>query len=236
MAMEKTISKLRITESTAEWNPKHLYLVAVIFVSTLLISNILASKLFQLGSAKFTAGILVFPISYIFGDILTEVYGFAWARRIIYSGFVANIFLAIILQIAIKLPPASGWPFQKEFETIHSMVPRVVLASVIGYLFGELTNSFVISKMKVLTKARLLWVRTITSTIAGQFVDTALFAFIGFGGIFKTDLLITTILWGWLFKVCYEACATPFTYLIVNRLKQLEGIEHFDKKEKPKLF
>ncbi len=144
--------------------------------------------------------------------------------------------MAGILWIAIKLPPAQGWPLQNEFATIHSLVPRIVLASVCGYLGGELTNSFILSRLKVLTKARFLWVRTISSTIAGQFVDTFLFAFISFGGIFETNLLITIGLWGWLCKVVYEATATPLTYLIVGHLKKLEGIEHFDKKDKLKLF
>lgn len=236
--MEPTEHKadLRIVESASEWIPKYNNLISVAFVALLLISNILASKLFQIGSASFTAGILVFPLSYILGDVLTEVYGFNRARRIIYYGFVANIFMAIILWVAIKLPPAPGWPLQKEFEAIHSLVPRIVLASVIGYLLGELTNSFVMSRLKILTKARFLWVRTISSTVAGQFVDTSLFAFIAFGGIFKINLLIIIVLWGWIFKVAYEATATPFTYLVINRLKKLEGIEHFDKKDKLKLI
>lgn len=229
-------SELKIAESTSEWNPKHLDIVSIIFVSALLISNIAASKLFKLGPATFTAGILVFPISYIFGDVLTEVYGFNRARRVVYFGFLANIFMALVLWIAIRLPPAPGWQFQNEFAAIHSLVPRVVLASVCGYLGGELSNSFIMSRLKVLTNARFLWMRTISSTIVGQFVDTSLFAIVGFGGIFKTDLLIMTGLWGWLFKVTYEVIATPFTYIIVNKLKTLEGIEHFDKKERPKLL
>lgn len=236
MRIRETKTSLRIVESSSEWNPRYHDLISVAFVATLLISNILASKLFQIGPASFTAGILVFPLCYIFGDILTEVYGFNRARRIIYAGFMANIFMAGILWIAIKLPPAQGWPLQNEFASIHSLVPRIVIASVCGYLGGELINSFVLSRLKVLTKARFLWVRTISSTIAGQFVDTFLFAFISFGGIFETNLLITIGLWGWLFKVAYEAAATPLTYLIVDHLKKLEGIEHFDKKDKLKLF
>lgn len=227
---------MKIFETSAEWNPRYYHFVAVAFVATLLISNILSSKLFQLGPVSFTAGILVFPLSYIFGDILTEVYGFNRARRIIYSGFIANIFMAGILWVAIQLPPAQGWPLQNEFAAIHTLIPRIVLASVCGYLGGELTNSFVLSKLKVITKAKHLWIRTISSTIAGQFVDTVLFALIGFGGVFPTNLLIKVTFWGWIFKVVYEALATPFTYLIVGKLKKLERIEHFDSKEKLKLF
>lgn len=228
--------KLKIAESSDEWNPRYYYLAAVIFVSMFLISNIAASKFFKLGPATFTAGILVFPLSYIFGDVLTEVYGFNRARRIIYLGFFANVFMAITLWIAIKLPPAPTWPFQNEFVTIHSLVPRIVVASICGYLGGELTNSFILSRLKLLTNSRYLWIRTISSTILGQFVDTFLFAFIGFGGIFASNLLLVTSLWGWLFKVVYEAVATPLTYIIVGRLKRLEGIEHFDRKEKLRLF
>ena len=232
----KSSSGLKIAESSIEWVPKHLHLVAIAFVSTLLISNIVAQKLFQLGPATFTAGILVFPISYIFGDVMTEVYGFNRARRIIYAGFAANILLSLVLWIAIQLPPAPGWPLQKEFETIFSLVPRIVIASMIGYLAGELTNSFVMSKLKVITRGQYLWIRTISSTIAGQLVDTFIFAFVAFGGIFPSSLLIVSSLWGWAFKVAYETCATPITYYIVGKLKRLEGVEHFDKKESLKLF
>jgi len=236
MELKESKVQLKITETSAEWNPRYHDLIAVAFVATLLVSNILSSKLFQLGPVSFTAGILVFPLSYIFGDILTEVYGFNRARRIIYSGFVANIFMAAILWVAIQLPPAQGWPLQNEFAAIHSLIPRIVLASVCGYLGGELTNSFVLSRLKVITQAKFLWIRTISSTIAGQFVDTVLFALIGFGGVFQTSLLIKIIFWGWLFKVVYEAAATPLTYLIIGRLKRLEGVEHFDRKEKLKLL
>jgi len=229
-------SNLKVAESSIEWVPKHLHIVAIAFVSTLLISNITAQKLFQFGPATFTAGILVFPISYIFGDVLTEVYGFNRARRIIYAGFAANIFLSFVLWIAIQLPPAPGWPLQKEFETIFSLIPRIVFASMIGYLAGELTNSFVMSRLKVVTSGRYLWLRTISSTIAGQFVDTFLFAFVAFGGIFPSSLLIVSSIWGWAFKVIYEAAATPITYYIVGKLKRLEGVEHFDRKEILKLF
>jgi hypothetical protein len=237
MSSERTsLAGLKITESSIEWVPKHLYFVAIAFVSTLLISNIVAQKLFQLGPATFTAGILVFPISYIFGDVMTEVYGFNRARKVIYAGFAANIFLSLVIWIAIKLPPAPGWPLQKEFETIFSLVPRTVIASMIGYLTGELTNSFVMSRLKLITRGQYLWIRTISSTIAGQLVDTFIFAFVAFGGIFPSSLIMISSLWGWVFKVSYEACATPITYYIVGKLKRLEGVEHFDKNETLKLF
>lgn len=223
---------LRITESQAEWIPKYSDVVAAIFVTTLLVSNLAAQKLFRLGPATFTAGILVFPISYIFGDVLTEVYGFNRARRIIYVGLFANLFMALTLWVAIQLPPALGWNLQREFETVHSLIPRIVIASILAYVAGELTNSFVMSRLKIKTNGRHLWFRTITSTIAGQFVDTGLFVLIAFKGIFPNNLLATAIISGWLFKCLYEAVATPLTYLIVGKLKRLEGIDHFDKRDK----
>lgn len=223
---------LKITESSTEWTPKYLDVVAVAFVTSLLVSNLAAQKLFQLGPATFSAGILVFPISYIFGDVLTEVYGFSRSRRVIYCGGIANLFMALILWIAIKLPPAAGWHLQQEFLAIHSLVPRIVVASVVAYLAGEFTNSVIMSRLKLKTHGARLWLRTICSTVGGQFVDTIIFVIIGFGGVFPTGLLIAAILSGWIFKVLYEAAATPLTYLVVNKIKRLEGVEHFDVKER----
>ena len=222
---------LKITESSAEWTPKYLDVVAAAFVASLLVSNLAAQKLFQLGPATFSAGILVFPISYIFGDVLTEVYGFSRARRVIYCGGVANLFMALVLWIAIKLPPASGWELQHEFGAIHSLVRRIVVASIIAYLAGEFTNSVIMSRLKLRTKGAHLWLRTISSTIGGQFVDTIIFVLIGFGGVFPPGLLVAAILSGWIFKVLYEAAATPLTYLAVAKIKRLEGVEHFDRQE-----
>lgn len=230
------MNELRRTDSSAEWTPKHLDIVAVAFVATLLISNITAQKLFSLGPATFTAGILVFPLTYIFGDVLTEVYGFVRARRVIYMGLLANIFMAFILWLSVRLPPAQGWDMQSAYAAVHSMVPRIVLASVLGYIGGELTNSMIMSILKVRFDAKRLWVRTISSTIAGQFVDTALFVGIAFGGVYKSGLLVAALVSGWLFKVFYEAAATPLTYVIVGKIKQLEGVEHFDVRDKRRLF
>jgi queuosine precursor transporter len=227
---------LRITESQAEWTPKYSDVIAAIFVTTLLVSNLAASKLFQLGPATFTAGILVFPISYIFGDVLTEVYGFNHARRIIYVGFLANLFMSLALWVAIQLPPAPGWNLQKEFEAVHSLIARIVIASIIAYVFGELTNSFVMSRLKIKTSGRHLWLRTISSTIAGQFVDSGFFVLIAFGGVFPSNILITATISAWIFKCLYEAIVTPLTYLVVGKLKRLEGVEHFDRKERLTLF
>lgn len=223
---------LKIVESSGEWTPKYLDLVAVAFVTSLLVSNLAAQKLFQLGPAVFTAGILVFPISYIFGDVLTEVYGFSRARRVIYAGAIANLFMALVLWIAIKLPPAQGWTLQHEFQAVHSLVPRVVVASILAYLAGEFTNSIIMSRMKVRSQGAHFYRRAIASTMCGQLVDSFIFVIIAFVGVFPMTLLAAAILSAWIFKVVYEAVATPLTYLVVGKLKTLEGIEHFDRKER----
>lgn len=220
---------IRIVSAQDGWTPRHFDAVAVTFVTSLLVSNLAAQKLFQFGPATFTAGILVFPISYIFGDILTEVYGFRRARRVIIMGLVANLFMSAVLWISIKLPPATGWNLQHEFESIHSLVPRIVIGSIIAYYFGEISNSLILSRLKILTKGRYLWLRTVSSTLVGQFIDTTLFVLIAFTGVLPTGTILSAILSAWLFKVLYEFCATPLTYMIVRKLKSLEGVDHFDR-------
>ena len=215
-------------DSAEAWQPKYADIVGIIFVTCLLVSNLAAVKLFSLGPLIFSGGILVFPISYIFGDVLTEVYGFARARRIIWAGLFANLFMAGVLWLTVQLPPAQGWPLQDAFASVHLLVPRVVIASVAAYWAGELVNSLVMSRMKVRSKGRHLWMRTIASTVAGQLVDTVIFVLIAFLGIFPGGLLLTAIVSGWIFKVVYEAVATPLTYAIVGYLKRKEGVEHFD--------
>lgn len=203
--------------------------IAMVFVSTLLISNIVAQKLFAFGTLTFTAGIILFPVTYIFGDCLTEVYGYSRTRKVIWTGFACNILLAFVLWIAVKLPPAEGWPLQKEFAMVLGLVPRTVCASIIGFWLGEFANSYVMAKMKLLTKGKWLPVRTIASTLVGQFLDTMAFVLIAFLFIFDTNLLLQTIFYGWLFKVTYEVIATPLTCIAVNYLKEVEGIDHYDR-------
>jgi len=227
--LESETRSLRVVESSRDWTPRYLDIVAVAFVTSVLVSNIAAEKLFSLGPATFTAGILVFPISYIFGDVLTEVYGFNRARRIIYLGLSANIFMVAILYIAIKLPPAPGWGLQAEFASVHGMVPRIVLGSVVGYVAGELVNSLVMSRLKIATMGRLLWLRTVSSTLVGQLIDTCLFVIVAFAGVLPNKVLLSASISAWIFKVLYEVVATPVTYAVVGRLKQLEGVEHFDR-------
>lgn len=230
------VNSLRRVDSVKEWQPKNLYIVAGIFVAALLISNFTAQKLFAFGPFIFTAGILVFPISYIFGDILTEVYGFNKARRVIYLGFILNIFMSIVLWISVQLPAAPGWDFQNEYSIVNSVVPRMVLASIIAYLTGELVNSVIVSKLKLKTEGRFLWLRLITSTVAGQFVDSLVFVLIGFAGTLPPSILVSACISAWLFKTLYEILATPLTYVIINKLKAVEGVDHFDKNDKIKLL
>jgi len=207
---------------------KYYSIISTLFVATLMISNVVATKLFSLGPLILTGGILIFPITYIFGDILTEVYGYSRSRRIIWTGFFSLIFMAFIFWIVGLLPSAPTWQNQDAYLLILGLVPRIVLASIIGYWAGEFTNSFVLAKMKLLTKGKHLWARTISSTIAGEGVDTALFVLIGFYGAVSGTILLVAILSSYIFKVAYEVAATPITYKIVGFLKKAEGIDHYD--------
>jgi uncharacterized integral membrane protein (TIGR00697 family) len=227
---------LKVTESAKDWKPQYLDVVAVVFVTSLLVSNLAAQKIFKVGPFIFTAGILVFPISYIFGDILTEVYGIQRAKRIIYMGLVSNFFMAFVLWVSIILPPAPGWNLQESFKAVHSLVPRIVIASSAGYLIGELVNSWIMSRLKVLFSGKRLWIRVNLSTLGGQFFDSFIFAAIGFAGVIPLKLLVSVAFSAWLFKSIYEAIATPITYILVDRLKSLEGVDHFDIKDSPTFF
>lgn len=209
-------------------NSKYFIYIAILFVAMLMISNTVAVKIIQFHGLFFTGAIFLFPITYIFGDILTEVYGYKASRKIIWSGLFANVFMALSYFLVQKLSPAPFWPHQEAFEIILGVVPRIVLASIIGYFVGEFCNSYVLSRLKVIMKGKRLWVRTISSTIVGEGVDTFLFVTIGFLGTIPTTALLVIMLSGYLFKVFYEILATPLTYLIVNKLKKAEGIDVYD--------
>lgn len=202
--------------------------LAMAFVALLLISNVIAQKLIHVGPFTFTAAIVIFPIVYIFGDALTEVYGYARTRRIIWIGLLINLFMAVVTWLAVQLPPAPSWPFQQDFETVFGLVPRIVAASTLGYWAGELANSYVLAKVKILMNGRRLWVRTISSTIVGEGVDTAIFIGVGFWGILSPATLVETAVAAWIVKVAYEAAATPLTYLLIGLLKRQEGFDQFD--------
>jgi queuosine precursor transporter len=191
------------------------------FVACLLISNIVAQKLIEVGPFVFTAGILLFPVTYIIGDVLTEIYGFRRAKQVIWLGFGASLFMTLFLAIVVAIPPADGWNGQESFASTFTAVPRIVLASMAGYLAGEFANSFVLSRLKLRMQGRHLWVRTISSTVIGQGLDTAIFAIIAFGGLVPGSVILTAIWSGYLFKVVYEIMATPLTYLVVGKLRSL---------------
>ena len=211
--------------------PGHRYFAFVgsAFVATLLISNIAAQKLILLGPFVFAGGILLFPVTYVFGDILTEIYGYARTRQIIWVGFGANVLMAAFLAIVVALPPAPGWELQEAFASALGLVPRVVVASILGYWAGEFANSFVLAKLKVATNGAHLWVRTIGSTVVGQGADTVIFTVVAFGGVLPAAVLVTTVWSGYLFKVFYEVAATPLTYLVVRWLKAVEEVDVYDR-------
>jgi queuosine precursor transporter len=207
---------------------RYLNLIGSLFVATLLISNTAAAKPWQVGQFVFPGGAILFPLSYIFGDVLTEVYGFARCRQIIWTGFVANAMMGLVYWIVIALPPAQFWPNQAAFAITLGQVPRIVFASWIGYLLGEFVNSYVLAKMKIWTGGHHLWTRIIGSTIAGQGVDTFAFVAIAFIGAWPYKYVMVSGASLYTFKVLYEVVATPVTYAIVRFLKEKEGIDHFD--------
>lgn len=203
--------------------------VMAAFVAVLLLSNIIgAAKLSQVEGFVFGAGILFFPISYVLGDVLTEVYGYARARRVIWAGFVGLLFMAFMSWAVVSMPPAPGWGGQAAYEEVFGQVPRIVLASITAFWAGEFVNSYVLARMKLWTKGRMLWTRTIGSTVVGQGVDSLIFYPVAFYGIWSNDQLVTVMLTNWALKVAWEALLTPVTYVVVGTLKRREGMDLFD--------
>lgn len=207
--------------------------VMAAFVCVLLLSNVIgAAKLTYVtigGEMKiYGAGILFFPLGYVIGDVLTEVYGYARARRVIWAGFAALLFMAFMSWVVVSLPPAPGWEGQAAYESVFGQVPQIVFASIIAFWAGEFVNSFVMAKMKVLTRGKYLWTRTIGSTVVGQGVDSIVFYPVAFFGAWTTEQIVTVMITNWLLKVAWEAVLTPVTYVVVNWLKRQEGVEIFD--------
>jgi len=205
-------------------------IIAAIFVTCLITANIIAIKVISFGPLILPAAIIVFPLSYIFGDILTEVYGYRQARRVIWLGFFCNLIFVIFVWVGQVLPPAPFWKWQEAYETILGYTPRLLVASFCGYLIGEFTNSFVLARMKILTRGRWLWTRTIGSTIVGEGLDTLIFITLAYIG--TPSFVLIMILYHWLVKTGIEAVATPFTYAVVNFLKKKEAIDTYDYKTK----
>jgi uncharacterized integral membrane protein (TIGR00697 family) len=208
---------------------KHLGTIGALFVAVLLISNIASTKIVQLGPLTFDGGTLLFPLSYIFADILTEVYGFSRTRRVIWLGFICALTMSGILYIVGLLPAASDWPNQAAYDAILGQAPRIVFASLIAYLCGEFVNSFILAKMKVWTEGRMLWSRTIGSTVVGEFVDSTLFILIAFAWVLPSELLVALIISNYVFKTAIEVLFTPVTYAVSGWLKKTEGVDHYDR-------
>src|SRR5438067_5882458 len=202
--------------------------IASMFVTCLITANIIAVKLIFLFGFLVPAGIIVFPLSYLFGDVLTEVYGYGAARYVIWLGFLCNLLAVIAIVLGGLAPAAPFWHDQAAYNTILGFTPRLLLASFIAYLIGEFTNSFVLAKLKIATKGRWLWTRTISSTLIGEGPDTVIFISIAFWGIIPPQLILTAILTQWMFKVLYEVIATPFTYEVVGFLKRRENLDAYD--------
>lgn len=203
-------------------------LIMALFVAVLLISNVASSKILKLGPFTFDGGTILFPISYIFGDILTEVYGYRRSRRVIWVGFACAGLMAGVFALVGALPPAEGWDNQAAYEAILGTTPRIVLGSLIAYFAGEFSNSYTLARMKVLTQGRWLWTRTIGSTLVGQGVDTVLFVTIAFAGTLPWSLFWSIIASNYIFKVGLEAAMTPATYQITNFLKHAENEDVYD--------
>ena len=210
-------------------NFRYLDSLTVGFVTVLLISNLIGPKVCQIGPFQISGAEFLFPITYICGDIFTEVYGYAASRRAIWLGFFGMGLLALMGQLAVALPPAPDWPNQQAFATVFGLVPRFGIASLIAYFAGEFTNSYTLAKLKLLTQGRFLWTRTIGSTITGQFVDTTVIIFIAFWGVRSFPQLLIMIASSYSVKVAYEVLATPLTYLVVHWLKRSEGVDTFDR-------
>jgi uncharacterized integral membrane protein (TIGR00697 family) len=208
---------------------KFLDLLVTAFVVVLLVSNLVAQKICKLGPLEVSAAVLLFPITYIFGDIFTEVYGYAASRRAIWLGFFATGLLATMGLITISLPSAPAWKNQAAFTTVFGFLPRIFAASLVAYWAGEFANSYTLSRLKLMTEGKWLWTRTIGSTIVGQAVDTALVIVLTFGGKYAWSEIVRMVVSGYFLKVAYETLATPLTYAVVFALKRAEGVDTFDR-------
>jgi len=208
---------------------KYFDLIMAAFVTVLLCSNLIAvGKPVTVHGFTFGGGSLFFPLSYLFGDILTEVYGYASSRRVVWAGFAALIFASVMSWALLALPPAAGYTGQSALETVFGSTPRIVAASMFAYFVGEFTNSFVLAKLKLLTHGRHLWTRTIGSTVIGEAVDSLVFYPLAFLGIWPVDLVFKVMLGNYLIKVGWEVVATPLTYKVVGFLKRVEDEDYYD--------
>lgn len=220
---------------------RYLDALTTAFVVILLVSNLIAQKIcllgpvsiggWSLGPFAVSGAVLLFPITYIFGDVFTEVYGYAASRRAIWLGFFGTALLYVIGAVVIALPSAPGWRNEQAFATVFGFIPRILAASLIAFWAGEFANSYTLARMKLLTNGRMLWTRTVGSTVVGQAVDTVLVITLTFGGVYPARVLVNVIATGYALKVGYEVIATPLTYVVINWLKRAEHADAFDRHE-----
>ncbi len=203
-------------------------IVIAVFITCLLTANIIAVKLVNIFGLVLPAAVVVFPISYIAGDVLTEVYGYRLARRVIWLGFLCNLIAVIAIWVGNILPPAPFWDGQDAYQTILGATPRLLAASFLAYLVGSFANAYVLAKMKIVTQGRWLWTRTIGSTLVGEGLDSLVFITAAFWGTIPLAGMVSAIVTQWLFKTLYETLATPFTYQVVKFLKRQEGMDVYD--------
>ncbi len=208
---------------------RYLDVITAAFTAVLLLSNITSTKIASLGWLSFDGGTILFPLAYIFGDVLTEVYGYARARRVIWIGFAMNVLMVVVFWIVGKLPAAADWGLQSSYDAILGIVPRIVLGSLVAYLCGEFLNSYVLAKMKVRMSGKKLWARALASTALGQFVDTSVFLLIAFAGMLPWQLLGVIWLTNYVFKIVVELILLPVTYRVVAYLKKHEQEDAYDR-------
>ncbi len=229
MLTKKIIKPIKNNTRKEEKKFKYLDIITTLFVTILLVSNIVAVKIVKIGIFLVPGATLLFPISYIFGDILTEVYGYGRSRKVIWLGIICNLLMAIIFIIIGALPSAPIWHNQNAYETILGLTPRIVVASILGYFTGEFTNSFTMARMKIITEGKYLWTRTIGSTLIGEFFDTLLFIMIAFTGVIPSSVLLSLIIAQYILKVTIEILFTPITYRVVSFLKRTENEDYYDR-------
>ncbi|MCR5060159.1 MAG: queuosine precursor transporter [Saccharofermentans sp.] len=224
MKDEKTISRLFMC-------------MGVVFITCLLLSNLIAGKMWAVTeNITLPAAVILFPVTYILGDVFTEVYGFRKARSVIWLGFMCSFFAVMVYLLTIALPHPGYWENQEAYAIVMGTTPRVAIASFAGYLFGEFSNSIILSRLKVVTKGKKLWIRTIVSTLIGEGLDSVIFIMISFWGTMENSVVLRMILFQYLFKVSYEIIFTPLTYLVIKRVKKAENIDVFDENIKYNLL
>jgi len=223
---------LETVDASPAYRPRYKYydLMMAGFVTVLLCSNVIGvQKVSSVFGVTFGTGILFFPLSYLFGDILTEVYGYARSRRVVWAGFGALAFAAVMSWVIVRMPPSAGWPHQSAYDFVFGNTPRIVFASLLAFWAGEFTNSFVLAKMKLITNGKRLWMRTIGSTIAGEAVDSSIFYPLAFAGVWSSSDVMHVLVANYALKVLWEVIATPLTYRVVSFLKRVEHEDYYDR-------